>query len=53
MTRTEDGKVVEAVMVLRYVGKSSYAIFRVLKKRNLVLSPTGVRKLIARNSGRK
>ena len=40
-------------MVLHYAGKSSYEISRVLKKRNLVLSPTGVRKLIARNSGRK
>ena len=52
MTRTEDPKVVESVMVLRCVGKSSYGISNVLKERNMKLSPSGVRRLIARNSGK-
>ena len=52
MTPTEDPKVVESVMVLRCVGKSSYEILNVLKERNRKLTPSGVRRLIARNSGK-
>ena len=52
MTRTEDPKVVESVMVLRCVGKSSYEISNVLKERNRKLSPSGMRRLTARNSGK-
>ena len=52
MTRTEDSKVVELVMVLRCVGKSSYEISNVLKERNIKLSPSGVSRMIARNSGK-
>ena len=50
MTRTENPQLVEAVMVLHYVGKSSYEIAKVLKLRNIILSPSGVQRLIARNS---
>ena len=52
MTRTEDPKVVESVMVLHCVGKSSYEISNVLKERNMKLFPSGVSRMIARNSGK-
>ena len=53
MTRTENPQLVEAVMVLHYVGKSSYEISKVLKLRNIILNPSGVQRLIARNSAKK
>ena len=52
MTRTENPKVVESVVVLRCVRKSSCEISNVLKERNMKLSPSGARRLIARNSGK-
>ena len=52
MTRTENPIVVEAVMVLRHVGKGPREISSVLKERNMTLSPSGVSLLIRRNSGK-